>query len=362
MQYLFNKVYLSLDNAFEIGTDCVLITPLIETFPTDEFELAVTQSDLGPIIASGTSFEEAAASVGGERELFDAITNVDPTKKVLIYATPAAYITVLCKWLKALLPNLDSATAYDVVSLTLIRLKNTHGYPYVPHKLLTKEQALQYNNLPLALVDRATFEDQWSELVPFDMSTHGRQYYAERCGIEFLLATYFADSQTPLLPVVEDRVTTIAQSMTLDIITDQFNRVVRRPSVIPEYDVHTQTLDQWVVDHPRYAPLVDQRLSSSDLEYALATYDFGYLNDLYLEVIQWLGLALDPKHPGAPRWTSEAVTLDTLINAELASPQYPQFLAVGKRSMLINTYLLDRLFNEKRAGKQTLATKLSLDS
>lgn len=359
MQYLFNKTYLMLDNMFEQATPNVLISPVVDITPTDAFNAALIEIDMGEVLLSAPSFEQAVEAAGSEQQLFDLIANHDETQRLYIYASPEAYLTIMIKWYKALLVNLNADTAYTLFMLILYRMRYTFGYNYAPRKLLTPEAASQYWFLASYLPAKADFEELWNNTVPFDMSTKGRDYFVQRCGVEYQLATYFTNPLWEHKHVLETKLVGFVKSMTINMFEDMIDTTVMRALRLPGFDIHTQTIEDWIVTNPQFSYLIDTKLNSDNLEYVYNTYGTN-IRELFAQSIELAGFDPDFNTIDNVMMVGQEITIDRVIDVELTACPYSILIATSKRAQSVDTYVLNRLYEERRKGNNAFAQKLAL--
>ena len=359
MQYLFNKTYLLLDNMFEQGITHVLISSVVQLTPTDSFAQALVSIDMGQSLLSAPSYEQAVASLQSEQQLFDIIANHHEDERLHIYASPQAYLTIMMKWYKALLLNIDASTAYTLFTLILARMRYTFGYNYAPRKLLTQDAAQQYKLLLSYLPPKDQFVELWEATVPFDLSGKGRDYFVQRCGVEFQLATYFANPNWQYKSLLEQKLRTFTKSATINMMKDLIEHIVQKALRLPGFDIYTQTVEQWAEENPQYRYLVDTKFDSDHLDYVYSTYGDN-IRELFIETVQRAGFTPDLDTIDNVLMVGQNITIDQVLDVELNACPYSVLIASTTRSQVVDTYILNRLYKERRAGLTTFAQKIAL--
>lgn len=357
MLYLFKNVYLTLDNSIEPATPCVFITPKASLIPTTEFEQLIAEVDLGHLIAQGETVEQASAAIGGDQQLFSALAN-NSAPRVYIYAAPAEFVNFAARWYKTTLPNLDAASAHVLMALTLSWLSNTLGYPYAPHKRLDDQSAAEYRALSAYLptdVDGAW----WDSLTPFDVDSSLLSQMVEDCGIEYQLATYLCDPTWEGSNGLLQKLKYMKETTRITFIIDTMRNVSLRPYVLPGFDIATDTVEKWVQRTGRLPILVDERVYQRDLEYVNANYTEIQLKDSLVEVMQLLGYD-DGLNIIESVLFGDEVTIDDYLDTDRSLGFYSAIIATSARQQTVNTYVLNRLLNERGNAEHPFASTLRL--
>lgn len=360
MIYLFNNNYLMLDVALESGVQHLIASPIASKLPTDEFSVAVTREDLGVTLATGTSYEEMATNAGGDDQILRLLTDAGDVR-THIYADPESLVVILIKWYKALLVNIDAAAAYRLIHLQLMRLSNTLGYSYTPRVRLSEAQAAQYKTLwtsfPFPL---SKFRSVWKSTKAFDMSARGHEYYAARCGVEFQIATYWADENWGGKVNLEQKLVTLARSTYIKQVRELFDMVAVRCTAIPGYSFEQQTLAEWAASQTEYVMVVDPAFKSSNLDYVYTAYTAGEIKSTVDACIRFIGGEPRATSVGQLMFADADLTIDAILQVELDCELFSPLIAASTRQQVVDTYVLRRLYNERKAKDNTLARKLSL--
>jgi hypothetical protein len=359
MLYLFNKVYVKPDTNFRKTKDMVIMSPVASSVPTDEFLLAVMEIDLGKVHYAGESYQAVVDQFGSENAFFDYLTNFDDNTRLVIYANVEALTTIAYKWYKALLINADVDTAYKVFKTVFRRFEYVFGSPYNPTVKLSEADNQCYRAFGRSLPEYSEFVQRWNDTVPYDLSGKGYQYYAERCGLEFQLASYLADSMTPLAGVLETKLVSMVRKIHVRYLIDTREIILHHMDMLPDYDIHTQTMEDWVALHPEYKFLTDPKFLPDQWQYVSDTYGFDNLNIAFRTMAGWIGYdvgaevlnLLDP---------FSFVTLESIVQLELEYVLWRMYISRWEYGVTTNTYLVEYILELKRSGNLEQLQKLSV--
>lgn len=185
MFHLFKKVYLDWDDKIDAHCDRIIISSKYGGAyedPHNYYKLYGSEKSINNLLGKNKKYLNFA-------ELLYEINNKNTDEKTIIYCDREAYYKLAIKWLKAILPNCDSKSAWLFFKSHLFKEKN-----FVNSRLSATQGFVQ--NADEWILDEVSF------LVYWDQEIENRALYKKLIGavkenlrIEFLLASYLLDKR-----------------------------------------------------------------------------------------------------------------------------------------------------------------------
>jgi hypothetical protein len=178
MLHLFNKTYLEFDDKIELNFDRVVISNINGVNIADFLDKAIQ----GKLIKYGKNLDDLNfTNLITELHSYGQTSN----KKIIIYCDKTNYIKFLVKWIKTILPSINSESFNRFVNLTIYKEKitnNTQMQSVVPLKLDTLWQGL------------GDLTENFNSEIITDDNKNSIKNLNLNYSYEFLLADYFSNS------------------------------------------------------------------------------------------------------------------------------------------------------------------------
>lgn len=360
MIHLFNKIYIKPPAEFTETHTAMMMFPRANDGPSDPFLAAVNERSFGSVLLSSNSLSEAFDQLGGEDAFFQTLLTFDPSKRLILYVNSDDMLTLLCKWYKTLLPNVTATTAHMILTLVYKRMEYIFGYTYNSIIFLTENAASLYRSVGQSLPPFADFEDAWNQATAFNITLEERNVLIAAASVEYQIATNLCAKVLPDQKAFEAKVIRMVRKVQIAAVVDVKSGILAKLHMLPEYDFNTQTLSQWVAVHPEYQVLVDPLFTPDHIEYVEDTYSYADLRQLYLNLIKLTEYGYDPVVDKAAHILDPDLTYADIIASELGSLYTRSMLGISVHAVVINSYLLDTVFNLYRDGNLATLAELSL--
>lgn len=359
MLYLFNKIYLKPDTLFEKSKNSVIISSksaLLTQYPELD---DVNKIDFGTVHFNATSYTELLEKnfENDENKFFEWLLAFDPQTRLIVFCDAETLAHLTFKWYKTVLINMDSTEAINLISLVFKRYAYQFGYSYMPFVRLTTEQAAHFKSVGSSMLDPQTIADKWSQTLPFDTNV---AQLASIVGIEFQLATYLTNNNWEHTAELESKIVMMVKKYTIRRIIDMKQDLLSRLVELPNFDILTTTLVEYVTDHTEYIFLLDNKFLPDQYEYVFSTYNMNELMDLFYDETGLDQLDRD-YFENVAHWGNSHVTLQHIVALELSRPFTTFYLGQWEYNLVINTYLLGYILNLARINDVTLQ-KYSLEA
>jgi hypothetical protein len=178
MLHLFNKTYLEFDDKIELNFDRVVISNINGVNIADFLDKTIQ----GKLIKYGKNLDDLNfTNLITELHSYGQTSN----KKIIIYCDKTNYIKFLVKWIKTILPSINSESFNRFVNLTIYKEKitqNTRLQSVVPLKLDTLKQGL------------GDLTENFNSETITDENRNSIKNLNLNYSYEFLLADYFSSS------------------------------------------------------------------------------------------------------------------------------------------------------------------------
>lgn len=360
MIHLFNKVYLKPDTNFIKGNDCIIISPKATVWKEQPHLDNINTLDFGTVhFAEETYSDLITKHFGGDEQNFMGwLLSFDHSKRLTIFCSPDALELLLFKWLKTILKNMDSDTAYDLARTYYLRYRYQWGYAYAPFVRLSQAEADVYRNIGLMLGDAATVKQLWEMTVPF--SGLSANTLAQVAGIEFQIASYLNDNSWQYTNLLSDKLIAMVKKFQVRFLLDMKQDTLSRLFTLPNFDMLNQSLASYVVQHPEWTFLLDNNFLPDQYAYVEATYDMAELRQTATAQLQRLYDIKDPAILDTIKWLDPIITLDDIVQAELDSPFCRRQLGQWEYAITINVYLLAHVLNLHKQNNTAELAKYTL--
>lgn len=362
MLYLFNKVHLKPDVLFDKRYDRIIVSPSVPVAASNEFRGLVDEV-FGPIHFHTSSYDELIQEhfEGNETNFIQWLVDFDNSKRLEIHVQGSDLLTVAIKWYKALFVNITPDEAYNVFKLIYMRFGATYGVPMHPQSLLKSRDLKIFRSVAESLPAREDFKTLWQDTVAYDITAvKPREFFAKQAPIELQIASIYADPDYAFGNDLKAKVELMIRKLHIRMAVEAKHMVLASLEVLPDFDVLTMTVSDWIQTHPDYNFLDDDKFLPDYHEYIYATYDLTVVRNACVDIFTRLGYenvdaVFQTMHTLEPN-----VTFEQIMGVELAHLFGRQQLGWWEYHNFINVYLLDYVLNLIRAGDlvtlQSLAT------
>lgn len=290
MFHLLNRTYLDLSASLENTVNCILISEDLAKYP---FTPDPTIDHGRTVYHVASSYDELINDnfYGNESALFSFLVGVPYTDRFTLYADPAAFETILVKWLKTILSNATNDELYIVYRLTMLKLKMIHSQ--IAHSPQDRKDT--YNNL--VVLDRAAWDAAYATMEPFAPTLLPDPSFKTNISLEWLLADWLNDENSPYAAEFKSRVEKIAwksvgweiNELRRNLLNAMFDLDTLWPSdFTTELDFATADFADVVGAKPELAFLQDMSCSAHDLT-SLQGYDIDALTTLAYDYMDITG-------------------------------------------------------------------------
>lgn len=356
MLHLFNKIYIKPDVNFAKSKHSIILSPKhVSWTEFDESYGAANQQLFGDVHFTANTYTDLIDRHfnGSHDEFFVWLLNFDSSIRLVIYCEQQSFNEIVLRWIKTILPRASSQTLYNVCKIIYQRYAYTWGYPYLPFVRLSREESKTYKQLGMSLPDFDTANRLWNNVnYKYNVSN-----LADKCGVEFQLATYAYNPSWEYAPHLQQKLSAMMMKYHVRLLIDMKQDLLNHVGVLPDYDCFHQTLDQYVQTNPQYRFLTDDNFLPDQWEYVCANYDVDRLRQMFFDFIGQHYITT------IPVWFKDTflkrdITIEHFMEAEQSTEFGTAVLGQWDYANLVNVPLVNYII--ANLNNQPLLSELSL--
>lgn len=364
MIYLFNKIHLKplalFDNRNKISR--IVLTDQIANVNhlSEQNLISLTYGDL--YFKENTYADLISKHFNGSDDDFLSwLVALQPNVRLEIYANNDDFFSFLVKFYKTFLINITAESAYLLFRLIYARASNVIGMPHTTQCNFTDRDQTVCQSLNNSMVDHETFVARWNASTVFNPTDQERQAVVRSLSIEFQIATISTYGDVyAYASENKNKVALMGKKWHISMLSDTKSMSLRRLSLLPDFNVQKDTVQEWVKRHPEYAFLDDDNFTEDNVEKIHATYDMAVVKEAYKAQMkrfeyQNVDRIVDDFH-----FFKTDLTYEDVLQAELDSIYDRQILTRWEYNSYINVYLLDVILNAIRGENHELLHEFSV--
>lgn len=352
MIYLFNKIHLKplalFDNRNKISR--IVLTDSIPQL-TDESESILINQSYGELHFKEHNYQDFLDKhfSGSSDAFLSWLTAFPSDKRLEIYLNNDDFYKLTIKWYKTFLRYMSSDTAYLVFRLIYQKAHNLHSLPYTGQTYFTQQDADVCCALAESLPRKEQFIKDWDETVAFTVTDDERQKIYKSLSLEFQIANIglYGDNYAHAAETKE-KVVSMARKWHMSMLMDMKIMSLRRLSLLPDFDIHADTVTSWVERHPEYSFLRDPDFHEDNAKEVYAKYDLEQLKQTYISQMTRFDYENVERMAEEFKFFKADLTYEDVMEIELNSQFDRQIFGRWEYAAYINLYLLDIVINAIR--------------
>lgn len=276
--------------------------------------------------------------------------------RLQLHAGPADYWFILACWYRHLYPTQPAATVLRLLRAVRQRLEFHFSLPYNPQMFMTPADHTAVKATVAYFDAHIRDNEAYIAEIPQLALSVDRNTVLEEAPIEMHLAGWLLDRQNyPYREVLGEKLRLMVQKTHLSFLYDTVLLVHATLTVLPGFDLRTDTLDTWVARNPDYRYLNDRQLKNDDPGYFFSQYDPAVVRRCDYALREALGYKNPEQVLATTHYLEPALSLDAIIDAELEHGAFAKHnLGRWSYSLAINNVLLQLVL--RAARQQDYAT------
>ena len=352
MIYLFNKIHLKplalIDNRNKISR--IVLTDSIPQL-TDESESILINQSYGELHFKEHSYQDFLDKhfSGSDNSFLTWLTVFPSGNRLEIYMSNQDFYLFAIKWYKSFLSYMPVETAYLLFRLVYQKAHNLHSLPYTGQAYFTNRDAQVCCELAQSLPSKEQFIKDWEESSVFSVSIEEYAVIRKSFALEFQIANIalYGDHHHSSKETKE-KVVSMARKWHMSMLMDMKIMSLRRLSLLPDFDIHADTVTSWVERHPEYSFLRDPDFHEDNAKEVYAKYDLEQLKQTYISQMTRFDYENVERMAEEFKFFKADLTYEDVMEIELNSQFDRQIFGRWEYAAYINLYLLDIVINAIR--------------
>lgn len=361
MIYLFNKIHLKplalFDNRKKISR--IVLTDDVPQL-ADETESKLIEQNHGELHFKEHCYQDFLDKhFSGSDDAFLTWLQAFPADKRLeIYVNNQDFYRLTIKWYKTFLRYLSVETAYLVFRLIYQKAHNLHSLPYTGQTYFTQQDASVCCALAQSLPSKEQFTKDWTDSTVFNVSEQQRDEISKSLSLEFQIANIgLYGEHYKYANDTKDKIVLMAKKWHMSMLTDMKAMCLRRLSLLPDFDIHVDTVTSWVERHPEYSFLRDPDFYEDNVLDVYSRYDIEQLKATYIDQMKRFDYENVERMVDEFKFFKTDLTYEDVMSVELANPFDRQIFGRWEYVAYINLYLLDIILNAIRDNDSHLLSQ-----
>lgn len=363
MIYLFNKIHLKplalFDNQNKISR--IILTDEVDNI-SEISEVNLIQLTHGDIYFKEHNYADLLSKFfnGSDSEFVSFLSCLRPDVRLEIYMNNDDLMSFLMTWYKTFLPNISPSTTYMVFKLVYARASNIIGFPYTTQAHFVERDARVCKALADSMVDKETFVQRWNAAETLQLQDAVFEDIRRSLAIEFQIPTITRLDDYVYAEENKNKVALMGKKWHMSMLGDLKHMALRQLSLLPDFDVQKDIVQDWVLRHPEYSFLDDDDFIEDNVNTIYATYDMEVVKQAYIDQMKRFDYINVERIVKEFHFFKTDLSYYDVMNTELASTYDRHILNRWEYNNTINVYLLDVVLNAIRADDKQLLRELSV--